>query len=358
MTTPFEDRAAGALMGALIGDALGVGPHWYYDLDELRAAYGPWISDYTTPKPGRYHAGLKAGESSQAGFLLELTMKSLAERGGYDEADFCQRMDRDFFPLIDGTPNNGPGGYTSQSMRETYRLSVKRGQPWGQVAGWADTTEAAERVLAIAVRHARDPVATARHVSSNTALTQMDATVGAMTTAYALTLGQLVQGVRFDGHITAALMALVREGKLPFHSVTKPGEDAVPDGPERPRLAGQFASPDALLGIGYIAAAALDPGVRIEPAWKVSQVYGMPCAVYHQFPAAYHLAARYADDFECAVLHAINGGGQNQARAILTGALVGAMVGVQGIPDRFIQGLDRSNERLQLARRIATQAQG
>ena len=55
---------------------------------------------------------------------------------------------------------------------------------------------------------------------------------------------------------------------------------------------------------------------------------------------------------------AINGGGQNQARAILTGALVGAMVGVQGIPERFITGLDRSNERLQLARRIATQAQG
>ena len=58
------------------------------------------------------------------------------------------------------------------------------------------------------------------------------------------------------------------------------------------------------------------------------------------------------------MLHAINGGGQNQARAILTGALVGAMVGVRGIPERFITGLDRSNERLQLARRIATQAQG
>ena len=355
-TTLFEDRAAGALMGALIGEALGVGPHWYYNLDELRADHGPWISGYTTPRPGRYHAGLQAGQSSQAGWLLELTMQSLAERGGYDEADFCQRLDRDFFPLIDGTPSNGPGGYTSQSMRETYRLRVQQGRPWGQVAGWADTTEAAERVLAIAVRHARDPVAAARHVSSNTALTQMDATVGAMTTAYALALGQLVQGLRFDGNISVALMTLVREGRLPFHSVTKPGEDAVADGPERPRQAGQFASPDALIGMGCIAAAALDAGVRIEPAWKVAQVYGMPCAVYHQFPAAYHLAARFADDFECAVLHAINGGGQNQARAMLTGALVGAMVGVQGIPRRFMQGLDRADERLQLARRIAAQA--
>ncbi len=354
--TSFEDRACGALMGALIGDALAVGPHWYYDLDELRAAYGPWISGYTTPRPGRYHDGLKAGDSSQAGWLLELTMRSLAGQGRYDEADFCRRIDQDFFPLIDGTPNNGPGGYTSQSMREAWRQRVLRGQPWGRVAGYADTTEAAERVLAIAVRYANDPQALAESVSGNTALTQIDPTVGAMTTAYALALGQLVQGERFDGQITARLMKLVREGRLPFHSVTLQDQDAVPDGPEKPRKAGQFCSPDALIGMGYIAGAALDPGVRIEPAWKVSLVYGMPCAVYHQFPAAYHLAARFADDFEAAVLHAVNGGGQNQARAILTGALVGAMVGVGGIPERFIQGLERHEERLRLARRIAAQA--
>ncbi|QEA14123.1 ADP-ribosylglycohydrolase family protein [Comamonas flocculans] len=355
--TQWQERAAGALMGALVGEALAVGPHWYYDLDALRAAFGPWISDYAAPKPGHYHHGLKAGESSQAGLLLELTMRSLADCGRYDEADFCQRLDRDFFPLIDGTPNHGPGGYTSQSMRETWRLRVGLGKPWGQVAGWADTTEAAERVLAIAVRNARDPLALARDASSNTALTQQDASVAAMTTAYALALGQLVQGARFDSQISERLMALVRDGKLPFHSVTRPDGDGVPDGPERPRQAGQFPSPDALIGMGYIAGAALDAGVRIEPAWKVSQVYGMPCAVYHQFPAVYHLAARFADDFESAVLHAVNGGGQNQARAMLTGALVGAMVGVQGIPERFISGLDRHEERLQLARRIAAQSE-
>ena len=29
-----KDRAVGAIMGAFIGDALALGPHWYYDLDE------------------------------------------------------------------------------------------------------------------------------------------------------------------------------------------------------------------------------------------------------------------------------------------------------------------------------------
>src|ERR1700693_1299720 len=61
----IADRAAGAVLGALIGDALGLGPHWYYDLNELRRGYGDWINGYTDPKPGRYHAGLRAGQLDQ-----------------------------------------------------------------------------------------------------------------------------------------------------------------------------------------------------------------------------------------------------------------------------------------------------
>jgi len=88
----------------------------------------------------------------------------------------------------------------------------------------------------------------------------------------------------------------------------------------------------------------------------VSIVYGLPCAIYHQLPAAYYLSARFADDFESAVLHALNGGGQNQARCILTGALVGAQVGLAGIPSRFIEGLERSSELLDLAEKLGEQA--
>lgn len=80
----------------------------------------------------------------------------------------------------------------------------------------------------------------------------------------------------------------------------------------------------ALHAAADIAAMIKDPAIRIEPAWKVSHLYGMPCAFYHQLPAAWYLAARFSDELESAVLHAINGGDQNQSRAMLTGALVWA----------------------------------
>lgn len=348
----LRDRALGALMGAFIGDALGVGPHWYYDLDQLAADHGPWIDTYTRPRPGRYHEGLEPGQPSQSGILLEMTLRSLVDRGGYDEADFCRRLDEELFPQLDGTPMNGPGGYTSQSMRDAWRKRVREGLPWDQVGGNADNTEAAERIIAIAVRHALDPAGLARAVVSNTALTQNDGTVLAMTVAYAAVLGMLVEGHRLDVDISDKLMARVKAGELPFHTITQGRLEAPARNQQEARLAGLFPSPDALLTPSGIARAAHDPAIRIEPAAKVGLLYGLPCAVYHQFPAAYYLAARFPDDFESAVLHAINGGGQNLARAMLTGALGGAMVGLSGIPRRFITGLQRAEPLLALAGKL------
>jgi ADP-ribosylglycohydrolase len=351
----IQERAVGAIMGALIGDALALGPHWYYDLAELRRDYGDWIFDYTDPKPNRYHAGLKAGQLSQAGHILTLTLNSLADCGGYDEADFCRRLDEELFPLLDGTPVSGPGGYTSQSIREAWRRRVQQKLSWSQTGGHADTTEAIERTLAIAVRYAQEPSQLARAVTTNTVLTQADPTVVSMTVAYGAVLGLLVQGHRLDTNLSGRLMKLVKTGELPFHAVTSDNlQPPKPGDPDPPRV-GRFASPDALLTPSYMAAAAADPEIRIEPAWKVSLVYGMPCAIYHQLPATYYLAARFHDDFESALLHAVNGGGQNQARAILTGALVGAQSGFSGIPQRFLDGLADSANLCRLAERVAAQ---
>lgn len=353
--TTLQDRARGALLGALIGDALALGPHWYYDLEQLRKDYGDWVSDYTDPQPNRYHTGLKAGQLSQAGYLLTMMMQSLVACGGYDEKDFCRRLDQELFPQLDGTPMTGPGGYTSQSMRDAWRRRVQQQLPWRQTGGHADTTEAIERTLALAVRYARQPQQLAAAITSNTVLTQADETVVSMTVAFGAVLSLLVQGHRLDPNLSDKLMALVKSGQLPFHAVTSDHlQPPKPGDPDPPRV-GRFASPDALLSPSCMAAAAVDPDIRIEPAWKVSIVYGMPCAIYHQLPAAYYLAARFPDDFESAVLHAVNGGGQNQARAILTGALAGALAGLKGIPQRFLDGLEKSDQLLALADQIAAQ---
>jgi ADP-ribosylglycohydrolase len=350
---PQQNRVAGALLGAFIGDAMGLGPHWYYDLDEQHRDYGTWITDYTAPKPDRYHGGLKAGDSSQAGLILKLTVESLVSRSGYDEADFCRRLEEDLFSKLDGTPSHGPGGYTSHSIRNAWRKRVVEKVPWRGFAGNADTTEAIERALAIAIGYANAPKELVEYVESNATLTQSDETVLALTIAFCLVLGLLVTGRRFDENIGETLVQMVEDGVMPFFPRTDSKPQSPAPGDAWLPLAGQFSSPDALFLPRWMAATANDPAIKIEPAWKVSTVYGMPCAIYNLLPTVYYLAARFRQDFESAILHAVNAGGHNQARAMLTGGLVGAQVGLSGIPTRFLEGLNDREELVSLSIKLA-----
>ncbi|WP_256210474.1 ADP-ribosylglycohydrolase family protein [Nitrosospira multiformis] len=85
-------------MGAFIGEALGLGPHWYYDLEELRRDYGDWITTYTDPKPGRYHEGLKAGQLSQPGLFSSSCCIRLSSRAAMTKRISADAWMKSCFP--------------------------------------------------------------------------------------------------------------------------------------------------------------------------------------------------------------------------------------------------------------------
>lgn len=345
-----QDRAQGALIGAFIGEALGVGPHWFYDLAELHATYGTWISDYTNPQKDRYHDGVKAGELSQQGLIIQKTAEYLVKHKAYDHDSYFKMIDHEILPFLDGTPMGGIGGYTSQVMRHVYQKRVIEKTPWDSLSSHSDTTESLERCIPLAIFHSNDLGKLSHVVAENTKITQNDDLVGSLSVAFNLVLAMLIQGHKLDGQIGDKLMEKVHSHEIPFHAVTSSNLQAPEKGKHASSQEGLFAPPDALLSPSYMARAAVDPGIIIEPAWKVSLVYGMPCAIYHMLPASYYLAARFSDNFELGVLHALNGGGQNQVRAMLTGALIGAQVGLSNIPQRFIDKLVNKDELLQLAK--------
>ena len=85
---------------------------------------------------------MKAGQLSQAGLITKMLLESSVANKGYSEESFTRRLDEELFPQLDGTPNQGPGGYTSQSIREAYRRRVQQKMPWSETGGHADNTEA------------------------------------------------------------------------------------------------------------------------------------------------------------------------------------------------------------------------
>ena len=100
-----ENRAIGSLLGVLIGDALGLGYQWYYDLDEKEKDFGSFVQDYVDPRPDgthgfayihkyRYDEGVRAGDTSQNGQvrLFSFQTPQASNRSHLTEdysTDFC-----------------------------------------------------------------------------------------------------------------------------------------------------------------------------------------------------------------------------------------------------------------------------
>lgn len=336
---PQEDRAVGAIMGALIGDALGLGCHWYYDPVQLQADYGNWVSEYTSSKIDRkdkfaaiaklrYAAGLRAGDVSQTGQVTILLLESLADVDTYDEGDFTSRLDA-LLETLDGTPFSGR--YTDWAMRDVW-LQRKSGMDWPEAGSAADTSEAAMRSTMLAARFFNDPEHLAKLGYQNIRLTHRDPFIAGQSLSFALTVSALIKDP-----------VLSNIGK---HMSQLADEESI---------RGLVPSFDCLTQVANGAVAA-GSSVQVEPASLVGSMYGLACTLGFMLPAAYYLIHRYPENFEMAVLSAVNGGGNNMARAALTGALSGAMVGLAGIPERFVSGLKDSERLLQLAEKVACEA--
>ena len=333
------ERAAGAIMGALIGDALGLGCHWYYDMGAFRKDCGDRVEDYMDSNPDRkdrfgpiarfrHDAGLRAGDVSQTGQVTILLLESLAERGCYDEGDFLSRMDG-LLASLDGTPFSGR--YTDWAMREVWK-NRHGGIAWEKAGSQADTAEAAMRSALLAARLYRDPEALAKEGHRNICLTHGDPYVASQSLAFALTVAAFIDGSPLEE-------AGRYMGRLAENDVIRR----------------RIPSFDILNQVGN-GAVAVRSGVDIDPPSRVCSLHGLSCTLGFMLPSAYYLIHRFPEDFEGAVLSAVNGGGNNMARAALTGALSGALVGLAGIPERFISGLTDHDRLLESARAVARDA--
>lgn len=334
---PKKDRIMGTIMGVLIGDALGVGCHWYYDLENLKKDFGAWISDYSDPKPDssgqwvkvhkhRYEKGVRAGDVSQTGQLIIMLLESIAEKGSYDRSDFASRVDK-LFETLDGT--NYSGRFTDQAIRETWKHRHD-GTGWDdpKVGSNAITSEAAQMNAILAALYCKDAEQLVKEAHRSTTLFYYNDFAITHSVSYALVVSGLINDVPLEG-LTKYINSIDRDTLDQY---------------------APYYDSRIQIETGEIA---WDSEITFEPPHLISKVYGMHCEIQQLLPAAYYLIHRYPDNFEKAVLSAINGGGNNMARAALTGGMSGAMVGLKGIPDRFIKGLKDHKRLLKLAEKVA-----
>ncbi len=337
-----NDRATGAVMGLLVGDALGLGTHWYYDLDALHRDHGEWVDHYVDPEPDsdhdfakvsklRYDQGLRAGDVSQTGQIYTLLLQSLVEKEGLNTGDFFHRLDA-FFTTLNGESYNGR--YTESLIRVLWQKR-RDGLAWDNPAMGTgqDVSDGAQYSVLLAALYS-EPQDLVEQGDKLLRVFFSEPSARGNQLVFALVVQALINGIAVDD-LDVYLRNLTRN----------------------PVIYQKVGGYDRFLTPGYGRVAQQPNLVRIDKPQYISHVYGLDCAFSHLVPASYYLLYRFPTNFEKATLSASNGGGNNMARAALTGALLGAANGVSGIPMRFLRDL-RDSEKLQtLAASLAKQAQ-
>jgi ADP-ribosylglycohydrolase len=74
--------------------------------------------------------------------------------------------------------------------------------------------------------------------------------------------------------------------------------------------------------------------------------FGQSCHTPDAFPGVIHLAAKYENDLKEALVQAVMAGGDNAARAMAVGMVVGAYLGEKYLPDQWVTSL-KKGEKIQ-----------
>jgi ADP-ribosylglycohydrolase len=87
-------------------------------------------------------------------------------------------------------------------------------------------------------------------------------------------------------------------------------------------------------------------GIESCPSESVQTIktFGQDCHTPDAFPSVIHLICRYENDLKEALVQNVMAGGDSAARGLAVGMILGAHLGMEAIPDEWIDGLKKGPE--------------
>jgi len=298
-----RDRVEGMIWGQFIGDAMCLGTHWIYNLEDLKTFY-PDLKGFEEPRVGHYHAGKKPGELTHYGEAALLLLESVAEKGCLDIADYGQRFFTHF-----SSPNYR--GYLDSATRgtiENAKLDASGLPPQGfnyQAGADDDQLATATSLAPVVARYFNSPDL-AQQVERVTRVRQNHPRSVAYMQVYAQILTQLLAGTDLHSAI---------------HRVQ---ESAAKDPEFGNELSIRFSD--------------VFERKHLSTTEATAQL-GQSCPLKNSLPSALLAVVQAPDKFAETLLRVLAAGGDNAGRAAIAGAILGAHLGCRAIPESLRQQL-------------------
>lgn len=306
-----ERALVGAVLGAAIGDAMGH-PTEFLSLDAIRAKYGPsgvqGFELFWTGEGGRF---APYTDDTQ---MAEAVLRSLVSAGAAgDDLDGTMRRMARAFVEWHHHPQGGhraPGNACLAGCQ-----ALDRGEPWSTAGGArAGGCGSVMRAFPFGLVFVDDLPHAESWSVDHSRLTHRDPIALAACAAMAVGTALAVRGDTPD-EVAAAMIAA--------------------------------AAPHDATTSEMIARAADEARGGVLPTVALDRLRGW--AAHEAIAAGLYVFLRHPDDARAAILEGANTPGDSDSIATIAGALVGARVGVQGLPADWVRDVERSRELTGLA---------
>jgi ADP-ribosylglycohydrolase len=280
----LTNKKSGLLFGSYSADALSLGVHWIYDSNELAQKHGR-LNEYKAPGADSYHPHKQAGDQGHVGDQSLCLLKFLVREKKWCPSGFMDDwlgMWPEYDDYIDGATKSTLANVKNRSDK------TQGGSDSVEIAGPA---RIAPLVCHLASSTEEEVV---RASVEQTMLTHRSPEAEESAAFLAKAGYRLMRG--------ASLLDTLNE-TAPEWALKK---------------ANSVLSENAVDAIG-----------KLGPA----------CSISSALPSVLYLALKYGDDIETAFIENAMAGGDNCARGLVLGMLLGASHGMASIPNYWVENL-------------------
>ncbi len=285
------------LYSAFIGDALSLGVHWIYSSDTIIDKYGK-ITEYIDPSKSQYHNNKLKGEQTHYGDQMLILLESLAEKNGFEIEAFSEKWQNLFSDYT---------GYFDGATKTTL-ANIKNGTLFLNAGSESNDLAGAARIAPLVYFYHNDIELLVKYSREQTMLTHRDPHV--------------IEAAEFFARTTV----LVLNGEHPLDAVKKTSRD---------HFGKSVLSEWTAKGIE----------TKDEETITTLNKIGLTCHIHQAFPGVIQVIARHENNLKTGLSECISAGGDNAARSITAGMILGASEYSGELPEEWIKEL-RSEKKI------------
>ena len=287
----MKNHARAMVLASFVADALSLGVHWIYNTNVIDKKWGR-VEGYIKPERPTYHPTKDIGELTHYGDQTLLLLKSIAGNAGFDINRFASHW-QEFFKSYEG--------YFDGATKATLE-NFSAGKSPLEAGSESDDLAGASRISPLAYMYRNDLENLIAAARAQTALTHNNP--------------EVIEVADYIGRV----VFLVLDGQAPTSAINQILEEKFNREPY----------------VNWVTDGLNSAGADTR---QTMLDFGQMCEVEAAFPCAIHLIARYENNLEEGLIENVMAGGDSAGRGLIAGMVLGAHLGIEAIPQKWLNEL-------------------